>query len=67
MHIWLDYACIPQKNKTLQGLSIRSLALYAAISGRVPVIPSVAARSIKEDLSNGTHEERSRLSVYGGV
>ena len=28
-YVWLDYISIPQANKTLQSLSISSLALYA--------------------------------------
>ena len=30
-YIWLDYFSIPQANKTLQSLSISSLALYASM------------------------------------
>ena len=30
-YVWLDYVSIPQANKTLQSLSISSLALYASM------------------------------------
>ena len=30
-YVWLDYISIPQANKTLQSLSISSLALYASM------------------------------------
>ena len=29
--IWVDYISIPQKNKTLQALSISSLSVYASM------------------------------------
>ena len=29
IHIWIDYSSIPQRNKTLQKLSIDTLSLYA--------------------------------------
>ena len=30
-YVWFDYVSIPQANKTLQSLSISSLALYASM------------------------------------
>ena len=47
-YVWLDYISIPQANKTLQSLSISSLALYASMPDYFVVVAPPATHTDKQ-------------------
>ena len=47
-YVWLDYISIPQANKTLQSLSISSLALYASMPDYFVVVAPPATHVDKQ-------------------
>ena len=59
LYLWIDFVCIPQANKTLQMLSIGSLAIYAhACRYFVVVAPATTHEDTHKECNMHTYARR---------